>query len=60
MIFGSIDSRGSSNLINYVNKLNTYICFIKFARHARGIARVMLNGSRFDSNGTPTPYRRDR
>lgn len=30
-----------------------------FARHARGIARVMLNGSRVDSNGTPTPYRRD-
>lgn len=30
-----------------------------FARHARGIARVLLNGSRVDSNGKPTPYRRD-
>ncbi|XP_073256170.1 ADP-ribosyl cyclase/cyclic ADP-ribose hydrolase-like [Porites lutea] len=30
-----------------------------FARHARGIARVMLNGSRVDSNGKPVPYRED-
>ena len=60
MIFESIDSRGSSNLVNYVNKLNTYVCFLKFARHARGIARVLLNGSRVDSNGKPVPYREDR
>ena len=61
MIFRLIDSRGPSNLINNVNKLNTYIYFfLKFARHARGIARVMLNGSRVDSNGKPIPYRKDR
>ena len=60
MIFESIDIRGSSNLINYINKLNTYICFLKFAKHARGTVTVMLHGSRVDLDGKIVPYRADR